>query len=66
MSDEISAELQAAAAVDDEFAKVLGMRTGDYEGAAEAISKVSQEARALTEEELDTLAELNEDAEEVE
>lgn len=60
--NEISEELVAAAAVDDELALVLGMRSGEHEKASE-VCEVSQEARALTEEELDALADLNEDEE---
>lgn len=60
--DEISEELVAAAAEDDELALVLGMRSGEHENATE-VCEVSQEARALTEEELDALADLNEDEE---
>lgn len=60
--DEISEELVAAAAEDDELALVLSMRAGEHENAIE-VCEVPQEARALTEEELGALADLNEDEE---
>lgn len=51
MPEEISEELQAAAAENEEIAKMLEMQAGDSENAAE-VMEVTQEARELTDDEL--------------
>lgn len=48
---EISEELQAAAAENEEIAKMLEMQAGESENAAEVV-EVTQEVRELTDEEL--------------